>query len=133
MSYNYADIPDTVRTKKFVPLARHLWNINKHIGYETILKMIEACPEYIYPELKERLDSTIRTAKAIIDGEIKEPLKTITYTLFPPVISIRGDLGQGAMKLLFGESIDTTFVKKRSQGWRNFLHTEWSFGRRNTS
>lgn len=110
MAYNYADIPDTVRTKKFVPLARHLWNINKHIGYEIILKMVEACPEYIYPELKERLDSTIHTAKAILEGKIKEPLKTITYTLFPPVISIRGDLGQGAMKLLFGESIDTTFV-----------------------
>ncbi len=110
MIYSYADIPDTVRTKKFVPLARHLWNINKQLGYEIILKMIEACPSYIYPELKERLDSTIQTAKAIIDGKIKDPLKTITYTLFPPVISIRGDLGQGAMKLLFGESLDTTFV-----------------------
>jgi hypothetical protein len=110
MPYNYGDIPDNIRTKKFVPLARHLWNINKQSGYEIILKMVEACPEYIYPELKERLDSTIQTAKAIIEGKIKEPLKTITYTLFPPVISIRGDLGQGAMKLLFGESIDTTFV-----------------------
>jgi len=110
MSYTYADIPDTIRTKKFAPLARHLWTINKHLGYEIIQKMIEACPEYIYPELKERLDSTIQTAKAIIEGNLKAPLKTITYVLFPPVISIRGDLGQGSMKLLYGESIDTTFV-----------------------
>lgn len=110
MQYTYADIPDTMRTKKFVPLSRHLWNINRHLGHEIILEMIKACPDYIYPELKERLDSTIQTAKAIIEGKIQDPLKTITYTLFPPVISIRGDLGQGSMKLLFGESIDTTFV-----------------------
>ncbi len=110
MMYTYADIPDNMKTKKFVPLARHLWNINKYLGYEIILDMVKACPQYIYPELKERLDSTIHTAKAIIEGKIKDPLKIITYTLFPPVISIRGDLGQGSMKLLFGESIDTTFV-----------------------
>ncbi len=110
MQYTYADIPDHMRTKRFVPLSRHLWNLNKKLGHEIILKMVEACPDYIYPELKERLDSTIQTAKAIIEGKIKDPLKIITYTLFPPVISIRGDLGQGSMKLLFGESIDTTFV-----------------------
>ncbi|MHA1131224.1 MAG: hypothetical protein ACTSQI_05645 [Candidatus Helarchaeota archaeon] len=110
MPYTYADIPDSMKTKKFVPLARHLWNINKHLGHEIVLTMIEACPEYIYPELKERLDATIHTAKAIIEGKIDDPLKLITYTLFPPVINIRGDLGQGSMKLIFGESIDTTFV-----------------------
>ncbi|MHA1263611.1 MAG: hypothetical protein ACTSRS_00095 [Candidatus Helarchaeota archaeon] len=110
MPYTYADIPDSIKTKRFVPLARHLWTLNKQLGHEIILDMIEACPEYIYPELKERLDATIRTAKAIIDGAIKSPFKIITYTLFPPVINIRGDLGQGSMKLLFGESVDTTFV-----------------------
>lgn len=110
IQFTYGDIPNEMKTKQYVPLARHLWNINLHLGHDIILDMIKACPAYIYPELKERLDATIQTAKAIIEGKSQDPLKTITYTLFPPVISIRGDLGQGAMKLLYGESIDSTFV-----------------------
>ncbi|MHA1650890.1 MAG: hypothetical protein ACTSYB_11910 [Candidatus Helarchaeota archaeon] len=55
MRYTYADIPDTTRTKKFVPLARHLWNINKHLGPDIILEMIDACPEYMSIHLQSVL------------------------------------------------------------------------------
>ncbi len=108
--YTYGDIPDDIVTKVYTPLAKHLWKIHKVHGYGILKRMISASVDYMYAELKERLDNTISSAKSIIDGDIKDPAKIVTYTLFPPVISIRGDLAQGTNKLLFGESTDTTFV-----------------------
>ncbi|NVM52144.1 MAG: hypothetical protein HWN66_00485 [Candidatus Helarchaeota archaeon] len=108
--YTYGDIPDDIVTKKYTPLGKHLWKIHQEFGYELQKRMIVASVDYMYPELKERLDNTISAAKDIIEGKITNPSKIVTYTLFPPVISIRGDLAQGTNKLLFGESTDTTFV-----------------------
>ncbi|TFF86880.1 MAG: hypothetical protein EU551_00420 [Promethearchaeota archaeon] len=108
--YTYGDIPDEFHTKKYIPISRHLWKLHKNLGYEIFLDMVENCPDYIHPELKERLDQTIETAKQTFEGKIKDPSKTVSYFLFPPVISVRADLNQGLMKLLYGESIDTSFV-----------------------
>ena len=38
LQYTYGDIPDIMKTKKFVPLSRHLWNINKLLGVDIILE-----------------------------------------------------------------------------------------------
>ncbi len=108
--YNYGDIPDDIVTKPFTPLAKYIWEIHKVHGYELLRNMIKASVDFMYPQIKERLDATISSAKEIIDGKVEDPAKIVTYTLFPPVISIRGDLAQGLNKLLFGESTDTTFV-----------------------
>ncbi len=108
--YTYGDIPDDIVTKPYTPLAKYIWKIHNVHGYELMRKMIQDSVEFMYPQIKERLDATITSAKEIIDGKIQDPSKIVTYTLFPPVISIRGDLAQGTNKLLFGESVDTTFV-----------------------
>ncbi len=108
--YTYGDIPDTIPTKPFTPLAKHIWRLHQEYGYDLQLRMITASVDYMYAELKERLDTTISAAKAIMEGKIQDPEKIVSYTLFPPVLSIRGDLAQGLNKLLFGESTDTTFV-----------------------
>lgn len=110
MPYTYGDIPDDIMTKVYTPLTKHLWKVHQVYGYSILKKMIIASVDYMYSEIRERLDNTINAAKDIIEGKIKEPHKVATYTLFPPVISIRGDLAQGTNKLLFGESTDTTFV-----------------------
>ena len=110
MPYTYGDIPDDIVTKPYTPLSKHLWKIHQVYGYDLLKNMILASVDYMYSEIRERLDNTINAAKDIIDGKITEPSKIVTYTLFPPVISIRGDLAQGTNKLLFGESTDTTFV-----------------------
>ncbi len=108
--HTYGEIPDEIFTKPYSPLGKHIWKIFKEFGYEKLLSMVEASPEYMYPELKERLDQTINTAKATIEGKFPDPSKIVSYFLFPPVISIRADLNQGTMKLLFGESMDVTFI-----------------------
>jgi len=108
--YTYGDIPDDFYTKKYIVISKHLWKLHKHLGYTVFLDMIEKCQDYIYPELKDRLDQTINTAKLTVEGKLKDPSKIVSYFLFPPVISVRADLNQGLMKLLYGDSIDTSFV-----------------------
>lgn len=110
MSHTYAEIPDHIKTKPYFPLGRHLWRVYTQVGWEYYNKAISAFPNQLYPALKRRLDETIFTAKALTEGKIPDINKTCAYILFPPVGAIRADLQQGAMKLLYGNSCDTTFV-----------------------
>ncbi len=110
MAHTYAEIPDTIKTKPYFPLGRHLWRVYQQVGWEYYNKAISAFPNQLYPALKRRLDETIFTAKAVTEGKIEDINKTCAYILFPPVGAIRADLQQGTMKLLYGESCDTTFV-----------------------
>ncbi|HUX97973.1 MAG TPA: hypothetical protein VMV49_00320 [Candidatus Deferrimicrobium sp.] len=110
MSHTYGEIPDSIKTKPYFPLGRHLWRVYVQVGFEYYDKAISAFPDRLYPALKKRLDETILTAKAVNDGKINDINKTCAYMLFPPVGALRADLQQGTMKLLYGESCDTTFV-----------------------
>jgi hypothetical protein len=110
VSHTYGEIPDSIKTKPYFPLGRHLWRVYSQVGFEYYDKAISAFPDRLYPALKKRLDETILTAKAVNDGKIKDINKTCAYMLFPPVGALRADLQQGTMKLLYGESCDTTFV-----------------------
>jgi len=108
--YHYADIPDTVRTKPYFPLGRHTWAMFKKIGLSAYEKANEKLGEILYPTFKRRLDESIMVAKKTIEGKFSQPDKIFSYMLFPPVGAIRADLQQGTMKLLYGDSCDTTFV-----------------------
>ncbi|MHA1263680.1 MAG: hypothetical protein ACTSRS_00440 [Candidatus Helarchaeota archaeon] len=108
--YHFADIPDTVRTKLYFPLGRHTWTMFKQIGLSSYERANAKLNEILYPTFKRRLDESIIVAKKTIEGKQKAPEKTFSYMLFPPVGAIRADLQQGTMKLLYGDSCDTTFV-----------------------
>ncbi len=110
MSHTYGEIPDSVKTKPYFPLGRHLWRVYTQVGFEYYNKAISAFPTQLYPALKRRLDETIFTAKAVSEGKLADFHKICAYMLFPPVGSLRVDLQQGTMKLLYGDSCDTTFV-----------------------
>ncbi len=108
--YHYSDIPDTVRTKPYYPLGRHSWRMFKKLGLTAYDEANAKLGEILYPTFKRRLDESIMVAKKTIDGKLPHPDKTFSYMLFPPVGGIRSDLQQGTMKLLYGDSCDTTFV-----------------------
>ena len=111
MAHSYNEIPDTIRTKRFFPLGRHLWRIFKDLGWDYLGSNIgEAINLISYDLVKIRLNEAIMTAKSTIEGKIKHPEITIADTLFPPGGSIRADLSQGAMKLYYGESVDCTYA-----------------------
>ncbi|MHA1298232.1 MAG: hypothetical protein ACTSO9_02180 [Candidatus Helarchaeota archaeon] len=108
MPYRYADIPE-MRTKAYYALGRHLWKMYKELGYDYLREMSDASSDMIYPEINARLNTTIHTARDIIQGKLPAD-KTLSFMLFPPVVAQRGDLTQGSMKLLYGESCDLTFI-----------------------
>ncbi|NVM04736.1 MAG: hypothetical protein HWN67_20620 [Candidatus Helarchaeota archaeon] len=107
----YGDLPDTLITKPYFPLSRHIWRLYQELGYEDMIE--EALPnlstEMLYDIFKARLDESILTAKDVLDGTIKNPDKRLAWMIFPPVLPLRSDLTQGTMKLLYGDSLDMTF------------------------
>ncbi len=110
-NYTYGDIPDVLLTKPYFPLARHLWRLYTELGYEDLI--LEALPnlsvDMIYDVFKARLDTSMGTAREVLDGTIKNPDKRLAWMLFPPVVPLRADLTQGTTKLLYGDSLDITF------------------------
>ena len=108
--YHYGDIPDTVRTKPYFPLGQRTWMMFKHMGLSAYEDANAKLGDILYPTFKRRLDESIMVAKKTMNGKLKDPEKTFSYMLFPPVGAIRSDLQQGTMKLLYGDSCDTTFV-----------------------
>ncbi len=111
MVHNYGEIPDTIRTKPYMPLGRHIWRSFKELGMDYVEDTIaELSGDFLYDLFRIRMDDTIRTAKYVIDGEIEQPDKVLSYMLFPPVVPIRADLNQGSTKLVYGGSTDVTFV-----------------------
>lgn len=114
LDYSYNDIPDTVRTKQFFPLGRHLWRIYKRLGWNYLeANMGDAINGITYDLIRPRLNEAILTAKSTIAGKIERPDIVIADTLFPPGGSIRADLSQGVMKLYYGVSTDCTYIAIR--------------------
>ncbi len=111
----FGEIPNNLRTKQFYPLGKNLWKLFKEFGYDKILEFQDKSEEIVFEELKERLNSTILAAKEVVQGKITNPEKVLTYLLFPPVASIRTDLQQGAMKLLYGDSVDLSFIVMKDE------------------
>ncbi|HUY00168.1 MAG TPA: hypothetical protein VMV49_11475 [Candidatus Deferrimicrobium sp.] len=109
--HSYGEIPDTSATKRFIPIMRYVFRIFKTLGIEYLENLVRNLSgEVLYDTFKIRLNASIEFAKSVIDGNVPNPSKTMTYAFFPPVITIRGDLQQGTGKLLYGESNDISFI-----------------------
>ncbi|MHA1799976.1 MAG: hypothetical protein ACTSVY_16125 [Candidatus Helarchaeota archaeon] len=109
----FEEIPDNVRNKEYFLLGKQLFKCIKKLGwnyYENKINSAIMNSELIYDLLRERLNESILTAKAVMDGKIKKPWRILTYTLFPPIVAIRSDTQQGSMKLLFGSDVDSSYV-----------------------
>jgi hypothetical protein len=111
MIYTYGDLPDSLPTKRFFPLGFHLWRIYKRLGYEFLAERIDRALTTInYDLVKNRLTEAILTAKNVINRKLDNPDKIVSDTLFPPGGMIRSDLGQGGMKLYYGESCSCSYM-----------------------
>jgi len=109
--HTYGEIPDSSATKQFIPIMRHIYRIFQAVGIEYLEKLVQTLSgDILYDLFKLRLNSSIESAKAIIDGKVADPSKIMGYAFFPPVITIRGDLQQGTSKLMYGESCDISFI-----------------------
>ncbi|NVM30923.1 MAG: hypothetical protein HWN65_18930, partial [Candidatus Helarchaeota archaeon] len=109
--HQYSEIPDEFPLKRYFPLNRTLWKMFRSHGWDHIARGFEKGNEFFgYEVFKYRLNDAIQTANEVLQGKIQNPEKIIAFTLFPPGGYIRADLQQGTMKLLYGESVDVSYV-----------------------
>jgi len=109
--HSFGEIPDTSATKRFIPIMRYVYRIFHELGNEYLDSLVDKLSgDVLYNTFKIRLNASIEFAKAVMEGKVQDPSKTMSYAFFPPVITIRGDLQQGTSKLLYGESNDISFV-----------------------
>ncbi|MDD1776946.1 MAG: hypothetical protein LUQ65_02175 [Candidatus Helarchaeota archaeon] len=110
MPFTFADIPENVHTKKYLPLLHNIWKGYQEFGWEYFQKVFKIFTSEFYTLATNRLNESILAAKLVLEGKFKDPSQVLAYAFFPPVITIREDLQTGTEKLLFGESVDTSFL-----------------------
>ncbi|NVM54344.1 MAG: hypothetical protein HWN66_11635 [Candidatus Helarchaeota archaeon] len=110
MPYMYGDIKDTVQTKPYFPMNRNLMEVHYALGWDYLQRALRETIRSFYDIVRLRLDEAIYTSKSVLEGKIAHPDRVFCYYFFPPVICIRSDLQQGTTTLLYGESVDTTYV-----------------------
>ena len=110
LSFTYGDIPDSIPNKYFYPMSKNIWNIHKKLGWDYLEPRVSLMVKDFYEVVKIRLEESIQTAKDVNAGKIKNPNRVFTYFFFPPVLMIRSDLQAGATKLLYGESVDVSYI-----------------------
>lgn len=111
--HSYGDIPDSVPTKRMLPLGEHVWNLYESLGwdfYEEQLDREELLIPGIGEATTEKFQTAIDTAERVLNGKIEHPDKVLTTWFFPPLVYIRSDLQSGSTKLIYGNSTDITFV-----------------------
>lgn len=109
-NYHYSDIPDDMITKEYFPIGRHLWRVFSELGPRFLMKWHMKYTNSINELMKERLDSAIKIGQAFREDKIEDPKKTLSFQFFPTLSMVRCDLQSGAMKRLFNESADCSFV-----------------------
>jgi hypothetical protein len=110
--YGYSDIPDTVPSKCYIPLGEKFWGLVRELGWQYFENKFNKVEFFtnVGEFFREKFHTSVRTAKQILDGKIKNPDKVFTTSFFPPVLYIRSDLQFGTAKLIYGDSVDVTFV-----------------------
>ncbi|TFG05620.1 MAG: hypothetical protein EU536_01145 [Promethearchaeota archaeon] len=112
--HTYSEIPDSQPLKRYFPLNRTLWLMFRHFGWDHVAKGFEAGSQFIgYEVFKSRLNEAINIAQETLLGKLDHPEKIMAFTLFPPGGFIRADLQQGSMKLLYGDSVDVSYIGVR--------------------
>lgn len=109
---NFGEIPDDAFLKQFVPFGRHLWRTIKNLGYDYWNVGINALKkkDAIYDFLKNRVGNSIETMQYITNKNVENQENIFCYFMYPPTVEIKSDLLQGTNKLIFGNSIDQSFI-----------------------
>lgn len=112
--FTYADIPESVPAKRYLPLGEHLWKLCKELGWEYLENMLSDKDIAFNPKLAEAVNEKFKTAvdgaKMVLNGQIEHPDEVLTTWFFPPLIYVRSDLQMGTTKLIYGASTDITFI-----------------------
>ncbi|MHA1267601.1 MAG: hypothetical protein ACTSRS_20360 [Candidatus Helarchaeota archaeon] len=108
MIHTFGEIPES-RDKPFIPLMPNMWKLFCEIGWESLLNLFNELAYNVYNLGFERLKNTVETARLVMDGKI-DGSPIVNYSLSPPFYVIRNDMQPGTLKLIYGESVDSTFI-----------------------
>ncbi|MFX1449418.1 MAG: hypothetical protein ACFFCM_01165 [Promethearchaeota archaeon] len=106
----YNTIPDSVFSKPYLPLCTQVWKFFKYMDWQYFDSIYADFAEACLDELVLRMEEAIEVSKTYSEGKLKDPKKTICYWILPPVLVVRADLIQGAIRLVYGNSADITFM-----------------------
>lgn len=106
----YNSIPDNVYSKNYLPFCQQVWKLLLNLGWEYFIDIYDDYVEATLDELVMRMEEAIAVSKALISGNLKNPEKIVSYWILPPVLVVRADLQQGAIRLIYGNSADITFM-----------------------
>jgi len=106
----YDSIPDYLFSKPYIPFTTVIWRMLKMIGWETFWQHYDDFVEATLQELVMRMEEAIAISKKLQDGTLKNPNQVVSYWILPPVLVVRADLQQGAIRLIYGNSADISFM-----------------------
>lgn len=106
----YNSIPDNVYSKPYLPLCTQVWKFFKHIDWAEFDRIYDDFAEACIDELVMRMEEAIEVSKKYAEGKLPDAKKIITYWILPPVLAVRADLISGAIRLVYGNSADITFM-----------------------
>ena len=114
LNFTFGDIPDTIPSKRLLPLGEYLWRMITELGWEYLDKMFSdediAFNPHLAEAVNEKFKTAVDSAKMVLNGQIEHPEKVLTTWFFPPLVYVRSDLQMGSTKLIYGGSTDITFV-----------------------
>ena len=111
MVHQLGEIPDSVKSKHYFPLFRHLWPCFRELGWEIWNDGTHRLSSMVYELMKERLNESIMVTRNVVQHKIsaEDAQRTFCYTIMPSIVLSRSDLQIGTMKLLYGNSTSCAF------------------------
>ncbi|NVM52135.1 MAG: hypothetical protein HWN66_00440 [Candidatus Helarchaeota archaeon] len=110
MVHTYGELSDDLYVKPYLPVLSFFWRVFKQLGWEGVDTYEAIGSDGLFSFFETRLNESISTFKAVIEGEISDPDKVLSYTTIVPPLAIRSDLVVGMQKLFGGDSVDFTFA-----------------------
>ena len=127
------EIPDSYYGKRFLPLAENLFtSIRLMDDWKIYLNRLENLQDTMATGLRDQLDESIKSFD--FDAQEQKKITRIKETVvrwgYPPILPIRMDMANLSTKMIYGPSVDISFVslsdKDRDMVFIYNLHMEES-------
>ncbi|NVM30715.1 MAG: hypothetical protein HWN65_17880 [Candidatus Helarchaeota archaeon] len=127
------EIPDSYYAKRFIPLAENLFtSIRLMDDWKIYLNRLENLQDTMATGLRDQLDESIKTFD--FDAQERKKITRMKETVvrwgYPPILPIRMDMANLSTKMIYGPSVDISFVslsdKDRDMVFIYNLHMEES-------
>jgi len=106
----YDSIPDYLYSKPYLPFISFIWRLLKKNGWESFWQNYDDFVQATLDELVMRMEEAIAVSKKLQSGALQDPHKVVSYWILPPVLVVRADMQQGAIRLIYGNSADISFM-----------------------